>query len=138
MLISFHLYELKGVASDIWLQYRHKKIWAFYGEMGSGKTTFISAICRAAGIGDRISSPTFSIANQYFDQRGQCFFHMDWYRLKSYDEAVEAGIEEIICTGAYCFIEWAEKLPQLLPTVGIRLELKSQAQGKHSVSINEF
>lgn len=93
---------------------KHRVI-AFHGEMGSGKTTFIKALCENLGVKDNVSSPTFSIINEYQLDNGSSIYHMDLYRLKSEAEALMAGIEECLYSGQWCLIEWPEKAPGLLP-----------------------
>ena len=90
-------------------------IWLFRGEMGAGKTTFIKAICAELGVEDDMSSPTFSIVNEYHTQNGKKVFHFDFFRIKSEAEAYELGVEEYFYSGNYCFIEWPEKIPGLIP-----------------------
>lgn len=104
---------------------------AFYGEMGAGKTTFIRAICRELGSIDEASSPTFSLVNPYFfEKNGQSgrIFHLDLYRLKTFEEALDIGLEEILYDDSFCFIEWPQLLEPVLPedTLKIRLETTGQ------------
>jgi tRNA threonylcarbamoyladenosine biosynthesis protein TsaE len=98
------------------------KIFLFYGEMGAGKTTLIKELCRQLGVTDAVTSPTFSIVNEY--QAGpNKIFHFDFYRLKNQSEALDMGYEEYFYSGAYCFIEWPEMIPDLLPEHFIRVNL---------------
>ncbi|WP_423146579.1 tRNA (adenosine(37)-N6)-threonylcarbamoyltransferase complex ATPase subunit type 1 TsaE [Rubrolithibacter danxiaensis] len=101
----------------------NEKILLFYGEMGAGKTTFIKAICKELGITDTVSSPTFSIVNEYVSPSGPVY-HFDFYRLKNETEALDLGYEDYIYSGNYCFIEWPEKISSLLPAKACRVELK--------------
>ncbi len=91
------------------------KIFAFKGEMGAGKTTLIKAICSKLGVSQGMSSPTFSIVNEYHSNKGESLFHFDFYRLKTEQEAVDIGVEEYFASGSYCFIEWPENILNLLP-----------------------
>ncbi len=91
------------------------KLFAIQGEMGAGKTTFIHALCKVMGVKDSISSPTFSIINQYSASAGQTIYHMDLYRIKDENEAINAGIEDCLYTGNTCFVEWPEKIPAIFP-----------------------
>ncbi|MBK7884863.1 MAG: tRNA (adenosine(37)-N6)-threonylcarbamoyltransferase complex ATPase subunit type 1 TsaE [Chitinophagaceae bacterium] len=91
------------------------RVLAFIGEMGAGKTTFIKAICTEWGVRDAVSSPTFSIINPYQTQKGTIIYHMDLYRVKDEDEAINAGIEDCLLSGNTCLIEWPDKIPGLLP-----------------------
>ncbi len=98
------------------------KIVLFYGDMGAGKTTFIKSICRVLGVADTVSSPTFSIVNEYESPQGPVF-HFDFYRLKNETEALDLGYEEYLYSGNYCFIEWPEKIPHLLPDHALKVQL---------------
>lgn len=116
MEIIFSLNEIDEVAKQILAQLNEHKIIAFYAEMGSGKTTLIKAICQQLGVKDTISSPTFSIINEYIIDKNKKVIHMDWYRLKDELEAVETGVQDYLeNNNNYCFIEWPEKADNLLP-----------------------
>ena len=91
-----------------------QKVLLFQGAMGAGKTTFIKALCRSLGVGDRVSSPTFSLVNEYQAHEGKVF-HFDLYRIEEEQEALDFGIEEYWDSGSWCFVEWAERIPSLLP-----------------------
>lgn len=93
----------------------NNKVFAFYGEMGAGKTTFIKAVCRALGVTDNITSPTFALVNEYLDKNGSPIYHFDCYRLKSIAEAYDIGAEEYLYSNQVCFIEWPEKIEEMLP-----------------------
>ena len=90
-------------------------VFVFHGEMGSGKTTFIKAICRHLGVQEAMSSPTFSIVNEYQTKDHKTIYHFDFYRIKNEAEAYDIGVEEYFDSGHYCFVEWPEKVPTLLP-----------------------
>lgn len=114
---SFTLDNIQQCATDFWEQ-AQGHIFAFHGEMGAGKTTFISALCAAKGITDQVSSPTFSLINEYIYHEGEVakrIFHIDLYRLKDEEEAFHAGIDDCLYSGEICFVEWPEKIPSLLP-----------------------
>ena len=109
MEISFNLTDIKK-AVDAFLQNSGKhKCFAFHGEMGAGKTTFISAVCEQLGVERGLGSPTFSIINEYCTSVGEIIYHIDLYRLKNEEEAMSAGVEDCIYSGHYCFVEWPEK-----------------------------
>ena len=114
MEIKFSLHEIDAAAKQV-LAANLKKVILLNGEMGAGKTTFIKALCRAIGIDDVMSSPTFSLVNEYVSSNGTVVYHFDVYRLKNETEALDMGIEEYLYSGNYCFIEWAEKIPNLIP-----------------------
>ena len=118
--------DLPSAAEKIISLAGNKKVVAFYGEMGSGKTTLIKAICKFLGVNDGTSSPTFSIVNEYVSAKAGNIYHFDFYRLKNEAEAMDIGCEEYFSSGNYCFIEWPERIPNLLPadTVNIRIAIK--------------
>ena len=124
----FTLGQVRPVAMALWKEAKAKKVWAFHAPMGTGKTTFIHALCELKNVKDAISSPTFSIINEYeFEENGYTkkFFHIDLYRLQNEEEAIKAGVEDCLLSGNICFIEWAEKAPGILPgeTVNVFIEI---------------
>ncbi|MCO5936790.1 tRNA (adenosine(37)-N6)-threonylcarbamoyltransferase complex ATPase subunit type 1 TsaE [Mucilaginibacter sp. RB4R14] len=116
--------ELPQVASDILNFAGDTRIFLFYGDMGAGKTTLIKALCLQLGVLDAATSPTFSIVNQYEGQDGPVY-HFDFYRLKDQNEALDMGYEEYFYSGNYCFIEWPEKIANLIPDsyTGVRIHV---------------
>ena len=110
----FTIDQISHVAAVFFKKLQKHKIWAFHAPMGAGKTTFINALCTHLGVQDALSSPTFAIVNEYESPQVGTVFHMDWYRLKSEAEAIEAGIEDLLATESYCFVEWPENAPNLL------------------------
>ena len=115
MNAEFNLHNIKNTALQLWLESKDKKIWTFHAPMGAGKTTFIHALCETLGATDTISSPTFAIINEYKSSEAGTIYHMDWYRIKNEEEALQAGIEDCIESGNLCLIEWPEKAPGILP-----------------------
>ncbi len=111
----FELGQINQVAKLLWKEGKQNKIWAFHAPMGAGKTTFIHALCELLEVKDSISSPTFAIINEYQSPVSGSIFHMDWYRLKDEEEAIQAGIEDALLSKNLCFIEWPEKAASLLP-----------------------
>jgi tRNA threonylcarbamoyladenosine biosynthesis protein TsaE len=101
------------------------RLFAFYGSLGAGKTTIIKAICELLGASDPVSSPTFTIVNEYRTADGQLLYHIDFYRIKKYEEVFDLGIEEYLSAGSYCFMEWPEIIEEMLPpdTVKIRITM---------------
>ena len=125
---SFSLDNINRVAKECWNAINNKMVIAFYGTMGSGKTTFIHALCDIIGVKDVVGSPTFSIINEYaYDCEGtkRVLFHIDLYRLKDEEEALKAGVEDCLYSGNLCLLEWPEKATDLLPpgTIHVFLEL---------------
>lgn len=109
------LEELKSAAIALLDSLQSHKLIAFYGKMGAGKTTFIKAICAELGVEEIVNSPTFSIVNQYAAPSGKSVFHFDFYRLNSYQEALDIGIFDYWDSGHICLMEWPEKVEKLLP-----------------------
>lgn len=108
--------ELSSAAQRLLEAFPAARSFAFHGEMGAGKTTFIKAICIELGVKDGMSSPTFSLVNEYITQNGEPIYHFDFYRIDSEDDAYNAGLHEYFDSGSYCFVEWPEKVPSILPT----------------------
>jgi tRNA threonylcarbamoyladenosine biosynthesis protein TsaE len=123
MKITFVLENMRHVCDLLWDAGKAYKVWAFYGEMGSGKTTLIHHLCETLGVTSSISSPTYAIINEYESDAAGIIYHMDWYRLKSEQEAIEAGIEECIYSGNLCLVEWPEKAETLLPEQCFKLRI---------------
>ena len=111
----FTLGQINTVAGELWEEGRQYSVWAFHAGMGTGKTTFIHALCEELGVNTAISSPTFAIINEYSSITAGTIYHMDWYRLKGEEEAVNAGVEDSLVSGQLCLIEWPDKAPGLLP-----------------------
>ena len=120
------LKDLQRAAADFVQIIDNHKVFAFSGEMGAGKTTFIKALCQSLGVSENITSPTFAIVNEYPASDGITIYHFDCYRLKNIREAYDLGAEEYFYSGYYCFIEWPEKIAELLPddTVHVRITIQ--------------
>jgi len=114
MKLEYYLEEINDIAKKI-INDNPEKVILFNGEMGAGKTTLIKTLCKTLGVQDATSSPTFSLVNEYQTDNNQLVYHFDVYRLKSQTEALDMGIDEYLYSGNWCFIEWAEKIPDLLP-----------------------
>jgi tRNA threonylcarbamoyladenosine biosynthesis protein TsaE len=119
------LLDLPGVAQGFLSHFDNRKVFAFQGEMGAGKTTFICALLAAMGITEIEGSPTYSLVNVYNSPLYGQVFHFDVYRLKSETEALDIGIEEMLYSGSYCFIEWPEKVDNLLPENTVWVNIRS-------------
>jgi len=135
MNIVFKLEGIKAVASQLWQQYKQYKTWAFHGEMGSGKTTFIHALCEVLQVKDVVSSPTFAIINEYYSPEAGIVFHMDIYRLKDEEEALQAGIEDALLSNNYCLVEWPERISGLLPDNTLHLKIKTIDGDRREISV---
>lgn len=119
--------ELSILAPQLITFCESRRVIAFYGEMGAGKTTFIKAICHYLGVAENVSSPTFSLVNEYKTKQLSSVFHFDFYRIRSLQEAIDIGCEEYFDSGDFCFVEWPEKILYLLPedTVSVTIDVKS-------------
>ncbi len=118
--------HLQSAAKKLLAAFPATKVFAFHGEMGSGKTTFIKAICRELGVVETMSSPTFALVNEYRTKANVVIFHFDFYRLTSEIEGQQAGLQEYLDSGNYCFVEWPEKAPGLLPGQVVNVEITVQ------------
>ena len=106
--------QLEQVAEAILNAYPEERVFGFYGEMGAGKTTLIKAICQTLGVRDVPSSPTFAIINEYWTEGGEPLYHFDFYRIDEPADASRVGFEDYLYSGHYCFIEWTEKVEEIL------------------------
>ena len=113
--ITFGLTGLQEAAAEFLSAKGNGSIFVFEGEMGAGKTTFISELCRQLGAEDDFGSPTFSIVNEYLDSSGSPIYHFDFYRIENPQEALDMGVEEYFNSGDLCLIEWPDRLGTLLP-----------------------
>ena len=112
-----------------------RRVFAFYGKMGAGKTTFVKAICEELGVQDVITSPTFAIVNEYaISQLPTAIYHFDFYRVKKLEEAYDMGYEDYFYSGALCFIEWPELIEEILPDDAVRVSIIEQEDGSRVVS----
>ena len=109
-------------------------VFAFYGKMGAGKTTFIKAVCEELGVTDTVTSPTFAIVNEYrSDTTGELIYHFDFYRIKKLEEVYDMGYEDYFYCGAVCFIEWPELVESLLPDDAVRVIVTDNGDGTRSI-----
>lgn len=108
-------------------------IFAFYGKMGAGKTTFIKAICEALGVQDVINSPTFAIVNEYMAGNGEPIYHFDFYRIKKEQEVLDIGYEDYIYSDCLCFMEWPELIEDLLPEDAVKVTIEEQEDGSRII-----
>ena len=108
-------------------------VFAFYGKMGAGKTTFIKAICEALGVDDVITSPTFAIVNEYTAEDGPVY-HFDFYRIKKLEEVYDMGFEDYFYSGALCLIEWPELIEEVLPEDAVKVNITENTDGSRTVN----
>ena len=111
-------------------------VFAFHGDMGAGKTTFIKAICENLGVSDTINSPTFAIVNEYRSDSGELIYHFDFYRINKIEEVFDFGYEDYFYSGSLCFIEWPEKVDTLLTKDTVNVYVKVQEDGSREVSLS--
>ena len=134
MEFEFSLDEINIAVAELLAQ-NPQKVILFNGEMGAGKTTFIKELCSALGVDDPMSSPTFSLVNEYETKNGEIVYHFDVYRLKNESEALDMGIEDYLYSGNWCFIEWAEKIPNLIPEAHSSITIKVLSNGKRQLTL---
>lgn len=125
--------ELHWIAKDLLKKFPDSRIFAFYGNMGAGKTTLIQAACHALGSKDYVTSPSFALINEYKSGQNIKIFHFDFYRIKSLTEAFDIGYEDYFFSGHYCFIEWPGKIESLLPPDTIRINLEVLDDGRRDI-----
>lgn len=114
-------------------------VFAFYGKMGAGKTTFIKAVCEELGVTDVITSPTFAIVNEYRSEKaGELIYHFDFYRIKKLEEVYDMGYEDYFYSGAVCFIEWPELVEELLPGTAVKVTVEEEADGSRTLTLKDF
>lgn len=112
-------------------------VFAFYGSMGAGKTTFVKAVCEELGVSDAVNSPTFAIVNEYrSDESGELIYHFDFYRIKRLEEVYDMGYEDYFYSGALCFIEWPELIEELLPEDALRVAVEEKEDGVRVVTMD--
>lgn len=130
-----NLDEINSVAARFLDYVGDKTIFALYGPMGVGKTTFVKAIAATVGVVDDVSSPTFAIVNEYLTKNGESIYHFDFYRVKSISEALDFGYEEYFYSGNRCFIEWPEKIEELLPEHIVNCYFSENADGSRELEV---
>ena len=123
------LSEIRQSAREFVSSMGESSVFAFYGKMGVGKTTFIKAVCEELGVTDVINSPTFAIVNEYLDGRGNPIYHFDFYRIKSEREVYDIGFDEYVDSGNLCFIEWPELIEDFLPEETVKVHVSEQPDG---------
>lgn len=135
-LLIKSLSDIETVAQKFVKNMGDNTVFAFYGEMGVGKTTFIKALCRVLGVTETITSPSFAIVNEYSKEDGDPIFHFDFYRIKKIEEAYDFGYEDYFYSGHLCFIEWPELVESLLPDDVVRVQIVLESNEQRSILIN--
>lgn len=136
-IIIESLEKIKEAAHQFVSEMGDNTVFAFYGKMGAGKTTFVKAICDELGVEDIITSPTFSIVNEYrSDIAGELIYHFDFYRIKKLDEVYDMGYEDYFYSGAICFIEWPELIEDLLPGNTVKVCIEEGNNGERKVTLS--
>ena len=133
MEFSFSLAEIADAAQKI-LDSHPARVILFNGQMGAGKTTLIREICRTLHVQDNVGSPTFSLVNEYLSEDG-IIYHFDLYRINCEREAMDIGIEEYFYSGHYCFVEWSEKIPGLIPPAHTKINISELPDGKRLIQM---
>ena len=118
------LEEIDAVAKEFISATQGHDLFAFYGQMGAGKTTFTVALCKAWGVEDVVNSPTFAIVNEYCCADGETLYHFDFYRIKNIAEAMDIGVEDYFYSGSRCIMEWPENIEELLPDEVLRVYIE--------------
>jgi tRNA threonylcarbamoyladenosine biosynthesis protein TsaE len=137
MELIFSIEEIGSIAKQLLLKAVDYKVFAFFGEMGAGKTTLIHALCEELGVRDHISSPTFSIINEYVSDGGHTVYHMDLYRLKNEDEVISSGVEDCLYSGNICLVEWPEKALRILPADALHIHMTATGADTRKLVINK-
>ena len=131
-MFSEKITSLKGLekaAKSLVDSFPEQRVFAFYGKMGAGKTTFIQSVCRVLGSDDTVTSPTFALINEYNTQKNGSVFHFDFYRIKNLEEVFDLGYEDYLYSGSYCLIEWPELIEPLLPEKVVRVKIEVEPDG---------
>jgi tRNA threonylcarbamoyladenosine biosynthesis protein TsaE len=132
------LEKISEAAREFISQMGDDTVFAFYGKMGAGKTTFIKALCKELGVNDEVNSPTFAIINEYRSETtSELIYHFDFYRIKKLEEVYDLGYEDYFYSGALCFIEWPELIEELLPTDAKKVSIDEITDGARIITIND-
>jgi len=135
MQLTYSENDLSQIVKQL-LEKIPSKIWLFYGAMGSGKTTLIKALVKQLSITDTASSPTFSLVNEYKSENRDAIYHFDFYRIKNEEEALDIGIDDYLYSGNYCFIEWPERIKNILPLNAVAIYISINSNGSRNLCFN--
>ncbi|MBL4939804.1 MAG: tRNA (adenosine(37)-N6)-threonylcarbamoyltransferase complex ATPase subunit type 1 TsaE [Lutibacter sp.] len=134
MIKNYSLQQLPEIAKEV-LQFSEHNILLFYGEMGVGKTTLIKEIVKQLGVLDNVSSPTFSLVNEYHSKKGAKIYHFDFYRINHEEEAMDMGIEEYFYSNSLCLVEWPNKVENLLPLKSVTITIKANSNQQRTIEL---
>ncbi|MEN7546795.1 tRNA (adenosine(37)-N6)-threonylcarbamoyltransferase complex ATPase subunit type 1 TsaE [Rapidithrix thailandica] len=137
-LRSESLADLQQVAQEIITFGKAYPVWLFEGAMGAGKTTLIKAICQMKGVEDTVSSPTFSLVNEYLTRDQELLYHFDFYRIDEEEEALDIGIDEYFYSGNYCFVEWPSKIEGLWPAKHLQIEVIPDSNSNRLIKVSQY
>lgn len=129
------LSDLNIVAEKFLRLMQGKKVFAFFGPMGVGKTTFIKALCNELGVVEIVTSPTFALINEYQTGNGELIYHFDFYRIEKIEEVFDFGYEDYFFSGNYCFIEWPDKVAEILPENVVFVQLVENSDGSRTINL---
>lgn len=127
--------DLVSIAEKLLQNFGPKKVILFYGEMGVGKTTLIKILCKQLGVDEPTNSPTFSIVNEYLSNQNKTIYHFDFYRIEKEEEVFDMGYEDYFYNDAFCFIEWPEMIPNLLPPDAVKVSIMLDADNNRIISV---
>jgi tRNA threonylcarbamoyladenosine biosynthesis protein TsaE len=130
----FTISDIQSLAKEFWITFNNNKIFCFSGQLGAGKTTFIHALCEIKKVQDTVSSPTFSIINEYA-YPGGTIYHIDLYRIKDEEEALRAGVEDCLYSGEICLVEWPERAPGIFPPASLWLQLDTVDKTRRKIRV---
>jgi tRNA threonylcarbamoyladenosine biosynthesis protein TsaE len=134
----FDIHQLDEAAKKLITFAEENRIWLFEGDLGAGKTTLIKAICRNFNVEDIVNSPSFSLVNEYKSKNGATFYHLDFYRIKDEEEAMDIGVEEYVFSGNYCFIEWPSIIVSLLPQQYVSVSIHVDPDGSRRFNLLKY
>ncbi len=132
------LSELAGIAGEILTAGAPEKVWIFEGNLGAGKTTLIKELCKKLGVVDVVSSPSFSLINEYETVEGEIIYHFDFYRITNQMEAVDIGSDEYFYSGNRCFIEWPSKIPSLVPDKHVKITINLVSGNHRKITLEKY
>ena len=138
MDVLFTLPQIQSAAAAFLAAVKNTNVIALHAEMGAGKTTFVHALCNELGVADAVSSPTFSIINEYTTAAGKTIYHLDLYRLKSVQEAINAGVEDCLYSGNLCLVEWPEIAPAIFPENTLNAHIEITGDNERRLSYEEI